>query len=1010
VEETEDMETGRVSPLEIDGIPGLVAIMTPDGAVEAANPQVSEYCGQSLEGLKNWVTNGTVHPEDVPLIAPTFTAAIGSGDPYDFACRIRRFDGVYRWFQVRGLPFRESGRIVRWYVLLIDIDDRKRAEEALAKSERDLRLIVDTIPAGAALLSATGEVEVVNEQMAGYFGKSIEELRRWGTTDAIHPDDLPRVLETMQHSLATGAPFDSEQRHRRFDGVYRWFRVRGLPIRDDGGAIVRWNILHIDIDERKRAEDELRERERQIRLIVDTIPAGAALLSATGEMQIANGQMTEYFGKPFDELKQWATTDDVHPDDRARVLESFRRSIEAGTPYRNEQRLRRADGVYRWFEVRRLPIRNADGVITQWNVLHVDIDERKRAEEELRERERQIRLIVESIPALAIVTDPVGRHAFVNKRVLDYYGKSFEEIRDWPVRPDLLHPDDLAHANEVVARTIAKDIAYQDEYRLRRHDGTYRWFEGRGLPYRDEQGRIQNWYVLLTDIDDRKRAEQALAASERNLQLIIDTTPALIWSANTEGGADSINQHYLDYVRLPLEKLRQFGWLDAVHPEDLNGLLSVWKTLLEAGTAGETETRLRRHDGVYRWFLFRVQPLRDENGRIVKWHGVNIDIEDRKQAEDELRQSEAFLAQGEAVSETGSFLWNLELESFRWSEQLYRIFEWENGSPVTTERIATRVHPQDLADVEEMVKRAQAGLNTEFVRRLLMPDGAVKYLHFVARSGRDRDGRLTYLGSVQDVTERRLAEETLNKVRSELAHASRTMSLGVLTASIAHEVNQPLSGIVTNASTCLRMLAAEPANLEGARSTAQRTLRDANRASDVIQHLRTMFARKEPVTERIALNDAAQEVLALSSSELRDSGITVRTDFDSALPDVIGDRVQLQQVILNLILNAADAMRDTKDRPRDLAIDTIRENEREVRLSVRDSGSGIEPENAAKLFEAFYTTKSKGMGVGLSISRSIVESHAGRIWAMPNDGPGTTFSFTIPCAPQCAVHPTDTKV
>jgi PAS domain S-box-containing protein len=514
----------------------------------------------------------------------------------------------------------------------------------------------------------------------------------------------------------------------------------------------------------------------------------------------------------------------------------------------------------------------------------------------------------------------------------------------------------------------------------------------------------------LTDIDDRKRAEQALAASERNLQLIIDTTPALIWSANTEGGADSINQHYLDYVRLPLEKLRQFGWLDAVHPEDLNGLLSVWKTLLEAGTAGETEARLRRHDGVYRWFLFRVQPLRDENGRIVKWHGVNIDIEDRKQAEDELRQSEAFLAQGEAVSETGSFLWNLELESFRWSEQLYRIFEWENGSPVTTERIATRVHPQDLADVEEMVKRAQAGLNTEFVRRLLMPDGAVKYLHFVARSGRDRDGRLTYLGSVQDVTERRLAEEALNKVRSELAHASRTMSLGILTASIAHEVNQPLSGIVTNASTCQRMLAVDPPNLEGARSTAQRTLRDAHRASDVIQRLRILFARKEPMTERIALNEAAQEVLALSSSELRDSRIIVQTDFDSALPDVIGDRVQLQQVILNLILNAADAMRDTKDRPRDLAIDTIRENAREVRLSVRDSGSGIEPENAAKLFEAFYTTKSKGMGVGLSISRSIVESHAGRIWAMPNDGPGATFSFTVPCAPERSASPTDTKV
>jgi len=740
------MEIERGQSSEIDGIPGLVAIMTPDGEIETTNPQISEYCGQSLEGLRQWTANGTVHPEDVPVIAPAFIQSIASGEPYDFECRIRRFDGVYRWFQVRGLPFRESGRIARWYVLLTDIDERKRAED------------------------------------------------------------------------------------------------------------------------------------------------------------------------------------------------------------------------------------------------------------ELHERERQIRLIVESIPALAIVTDPLGRHAFVNQRVLDYYGKSFEEIRDWPIRPDLLHPDDLAHANEVVARTIAEDIPYQDEYRLRRHDGTYRWFEGRGLPYRDEHGRIQNWYVLLTDIDDRKRAEQALATSERNLQLIIDTTPALIWSANTEGGADSINRHYLDYVGLPLEKLQHFGWVAAVHPDDLDGLLGVWKTLLESGRAGQTEARLRRHDGVYRWFLFRVQPLHDESGRVVKWHGVNIDIEDRKQAEDELRQSEAFLAQGEAVSETGSFLWNLGTDGFRWSEQLYRIFEWEPGSEVTIGRIAERVHPQDLPDVEEMVRRARAGLDTEFARRLLMPDGRIKYLHFVARFARDSDGQSTYLGSVQDVTDRRVAEEALDKVRSELAHASRTMSLGVLTASIAHEVNQPLAGIVTNASTCLRMLAADQPNLDGARSTAQRTLRDANRASDVIQRLRVMFARKEPVTERIALNEAAQEVLALSSSELRESGITVRTDFGLALPDVIGDRVQLQQVMLNLVLNAVDAMKETTDHPRDLTIFTIRENEREVRLSVRDSGPGIDPENAAKLFEAFYTTKVKGMGVGLSISRSIIESHAGRLWAMPNDGPGATFSFTVPCA------------
>jgi C4-dicarboxylate-specific signal transduction histidine kinase len=300
--------------------------------------------------------------------------------------------------------------------------------------------------------------------------------------------------------------------------------------------------------------------------------------------------------------------------------------------------------------------------------------------------------------------------------------------------------------------------------------------------------------------------------------------------------------------------------------------------------------------------------------------------------------------------------------------------------------------------MEEMAQRARAGLDSEFVQRLLMSDRSVKYLHIVARSTSDWDGRPAYLGAIQDVTERRLAEEALNKVRSELAHASRAMSLGVLTASIAHEVNQPLAGIVTNASTCLRMLADGSPNLDGARTTAQRTLRDARRAADVLQRLRLMFARKESVTELVDLNEAAREVLALSSSEFRDRGVVVEINLAVDLPPVIGDRVQLQQVILNLVLNAADAMTEMSDGPRNLLISTIREDGPEVRLSVCDTGPGIDPATAGKLFQAFYTTKSKGMGVGLSISRSIIESCGGRIWGAPNSGPGATFSFTVPCA------------
>jgi PAS domain S-box-containing protein len=559
-----------------------------------------------------------------------------------------------------------------------------------------------------------------------------------------------------------------------------------------------------------------------------------------------------------------------------------------------------------------------------------------------------------------------------------------------------LHLDDVSAITPQVMNAVNAGEPYDYECRIRRFDGVYRWFQVRGLPYR-ERGHIVRWYVLLTDIDDRKHAEQALAKSERDLRLFVDTIPAGAALMSASGEVELVNKQLCSYLGKTSEELRNWQMTDALHPEDFPRVLEAIHHSLSTGEPYDSEERHRRFDGIYRWFRVRALPIRDDEGAILRWNILHIDIDDRKRADEELRRSEAILAQGEAVSETGSFLWDLETGHFRWSEQLYRIFEWEPGSPVTIERITRQIHPQDIPDVEEMVRRARAGLDSEFVRRLLMPNQSIKYLHFVARPTSDRDSRPAYLGSIQDVTERRLAEEALNKIRSELAHAARAMSLGVLTASIAHEVNQPLAGIVTNASTCLRMLAADPADLDGARSTAQRTLRDAHRAADVIQRLKAMFARKDSVTELIDLNEAAREVLALSSSELRDSGIVVGTDFAAELPLVIGDRIQLQQVLLNLILNAADAMKETSDAPRDLLVATMRENACEVRLSVRDSGAGFDPETAGKLFEPFYTTKNKGMGVGLSISRSIIESHGGRIWAASNNGSGATFSFTVPC-------------
>jgi signal transduction histidine kinase len=362
-----------------------------------------------------------------------------------------------------------------------------------------------------------------------------------------------------------------------------------------------------------------------------------------------------------------------------------------------------------------------------------------------------------------------------------------------------------------------------------------------------------------------------------------------------------------------------------------------------------------------------------------------------------LRRSQEFLNEAQRLSSTGSFSWLTSTDEIKWSDQTYRIFEVPPATPVTFELIGTRIHPEDSAAFLALVERCRGGgEDFEFECRLALPSDSIRHLHVLAHASRERHGGVEYIGAVQDVTERRLSEEALGKLRLDLAHVARVMSLGTLTASIAHEVNQPLAGIITNASTCLRMLAGDPPNLEGARETARRTIRDGRRASDVIARLRALFARRERETDAVDLNEAAREVTALVLSELQGSGAILRLDLAEDLPTVTGDRVQLQQVMLNLLRNAVDAMSGVNDRPRRLVISTAREENR-VRLSVQDAGIGLDPNNMDRLFQAFYTNKPAGMGIGLSVSRSIVESHGGRLWATPNSGAGATFSFAIPC-------------
>ncbi len=620
--------------------------------------------------------------------------------------------------------------------------------------------------------------------------------------------------------------------------------------------------------------------------------------------------------------------------------------------------------------------------------------------------------LADALPGLVWVALPDGRAEFINKRWCEYTGLTPEQAMGtgWQ---GAIHPDDLTLALKFWNGLLASDKPGEVVARLRRHDGKYRRFLFSAAPIANASGQVVRWCGINTDIEEKLAAEEELLARirmegvlrESDVRLrAIEIIPGLIGILAPDGSVEAVNSRIMEYTGQSLEELKSWGTNGTVYPADLPHTGAVFAHSIGTGTPYAMETRLRGHDGEYRWFDNRGIPMRDSSGGIVCWYILLTDIEDRKRAEGalhareaELQRANQYLASAQELSKTGSYTRDLGTDEQNLSDQMYQIWEFDPAKKVTHEMFLNRLHPEDRPALEAAQNAAvHAGEDFKFEFRIVTDGGEVKYLRTVTRRLKEITDRVVYLGATQDVTTSRVAEHALNSARAELAHVSRVMTLGALTASIAHEVNQPLAGIVTNANTCLRMLTPEKLDLQGARATAQRTLRDANRASEVVQRLRAMFTHKEATTEAIDLNDAAREVLALSSSELQRGRVVVRTEFDARLPAVMGDRIQLQQVIMNFVVNANDAMREVHDRPRDLSVSTVADGAN-VRVSVRDSGVGIDPMTASKLFEAFYSTKGHGMGIGLSVSRSIVENHGGRIWADPNDGHGATFSFAIPC-------------
>src|SRR6266850_967479 len=664
-------------------------------------------------------------------------------------------------------------------ILTPGVDQRIEAEAKAGKSPGSESVTVDLRQRSVTAADLPGSLfhHVVRTQESVSLGDASAQ-NPFSSDDYIRQNHARSVLclPLVKQAILIGVLY---LENNRIPHVFTPARVGVLKLLVSQAAIALENAkLFSDL---QRSEAAIRASEKSLRLMVDTIPGFVCTLSPEGEVELLNRQVLDYFGKTLEDLKNWSTSDAVHPDDLPRVIEGWRRSVETGQPHDLELRQRRADGVYRWFHSRALPARDTEGHITGWYMLLTDIDDRKKAEEELRRSKAYLteaqRLSRTGSFGWSVATGQIlwSDETF---RIFQYEPTTKPSVALVLQRT---HPDDVAFAKQAIERASQDEEDFDFEHRLLMPDGSIKHVRVVGHAERGQSGELE-FVGAVMDVTAAREAEQQIRHDERELRTTIETIPAMVLNLHPDGSIDFVSQSWLDYLGISLEEMRGGAWASAIHPEDRDRLSNNWQVAWAAGEPFEIEVRHRRADGKYPWFLVRCVPLRDEKGNIVKWYGTHFDIEDRKRAEEKLQRSEAYLAEAQKLTHTGSWVQNVATgERTHSSEEFCRLygFDPEKGIPPDRE-FRQRIHREDVDGVVEMYERAvRERTDFEMDYRIVLPDGTIKYLHAIGHPVFNSAGDLVeYIGINLDVTERKQAEEALRRSEAYLAEAQRLTHTG----------------------------------------------------------------------------------------------------------------------------------------------------------------------------------------------------------------------------------------